>query len=121
MALQFEAGSFTGAHNVLKERMATAPEVRTERWQGVAANNDTFELRNVNFEVPLDGIEDLDHWRADIQPSLPWADDHFAERVGGEPLNPGVQWAKWPYALRADKFRDQGRFNHTYMERLWPM
>lgn len=119
MALNFDCSSFTRAHSIIKEAMASAPEVRTERWQGVAANQDTVELRNVNFEVPLSGF-DLDHYRRDVKPNLPWADNHFAERVGGEPLNPGVQWAKWPYALRADKFRTQQRFNHTYMERLWP-
>lgn len=97
-----------------------APHVKTERWQGVAFNTDTVELRNVAFEVPLFGEENLDVWRAEIRPNLPWADDHFAERVSGEPLNPGVQWRKWPWASRSDAFRDQGRFNHSYMERLWP-
>jgi len=97
--------------------------VRTERWQGKDVTKDpaatTYELRNVVFEVPLNGIEDLDHWRADIKPNLPWADDHFLERVSGEPLNPGVQWAHWPWAGSAAKFKTN-RFNHTYMERLWP-
>jgi hypothetical protein len=121
MAFRFTCSSFVRAHNLLKDEMLRAPEVKTERWQGVPMNTDTFEIRCVDFDVDLRGIEDLQHWRDDIQPNLPWADDHFLERVGGEPLNPGAQWAKWPYALRADKFREQqGRFNHTYMERLWP-
>lgn len=119
MSFDFTCGSFTRARSILREEFSRAPEVRTERWQGVAANNDTFEIRNVNFEVPL-GTAELEHWRTDIQPNLPWADDHFQERVGGEPLNPGVQWRNWPYALRADKFRTAERFNHSYMERLWP-
>lgn len=99
--------------------MKAAPLVKTERWQGVEANTDTYELRNVCFEVPLHDIEVLDHWRLDIKPNLPWADDHFLERVCGEPLNPGVQWANWPYGLSASKFKTT-RFNHNYMERLWP-
>ena len=115
----FSFMSFTETRRVLREEMMKAPPVRTERWQGVVANNDTFEMQNVNFEVPLLGIEDIYHWQDDICPNLPWADDHFLERVGGEPLNPGVQWAKWPWAQSASKFV-QGRFNHTYMERLWP-
>jgi len=96
----------------------SAPPVKTERWQGVAVNTDTFELRNVNFEVPLKTL-DLQHWRDDIGPSTPWADDHFLERIGGEPLNPGVQWAFWPWGNSASKFKSE-RFNHSYMERLWP-
>ena len=87
----------------------SAPPVKTERWQGVAVNTDTFELRNVNFEVPLKTL-DLQHWRDDIGPSTPWADDHFLERIGGEPLNPGVQWAFWPWGNSASKFKSE-RFN----------
>lgn len=94
-------------------------EVRTETWQGVKANTDTLELFDVNFKVDLQGIEDLDHWARNIGPSLPWADDHFLERIGGEPLNPGVQWAKWPWGQSARNFKAE-RFNHSYMERLWP-
>lgn len=120
MAFHFKCGSLTRARSIICEQMLQAPEVRTERWQGVAANNDTFEIRNVDFEVPLSGIEDLQHWRDDAKPNVPWADDHFLERVSGEPLNPGVEWRNWPYALRADKFRTAERFNHSYMERLWP-
>lgn len=101
------------------EEILVAPLVTTERWQGVEANQQTRELLNVDFSFDMDGEEDLDVWREEIQPNLPWADDHFLERVGGEPLNPGVQWAKWPWGQSANKFR-KDIFNHTYMERLWP-
>lgn len=110
----------SAAHFLRGELVTAAAAVKTERWQGVAANTETFELRNASFEVPLGGVEDLDHWRADIKPNLPWADDHFCERVGGEPLNPGEEWRRWPWASRADAFRKNERFNHSYMERLWP-
>jgi len=103
--------------------MMTAPAVRTERWQGIDVSKNpaatTYELFNVNFEVPLNQIEILDHWREDIGPNLPWADDHFLERVGGEPINPGEQYKNWPWAGSGERFRT-GRFNHNYMERLWP-
>ena len=113
--------TFTQLDTLLRELMKTAPPVKTERWQGVVANTDTRELLNVNHEIDLEGIETLDYWRTDCRPNLPWADDHFLERVGGEPLNPGVQWAKWPWGHSANKFRAEGeRFNHTYMQRLWP-
>ena len=112
--------SFDEAFDVLKAAMVDAPQVKTERWQGVAANQDTRELLDVNLQVDLRGVEDLDHWRRDARPNLPWADDHFLERVGGEPLNPVEEWKRWPWGQSASKFRTQGRFNHTYMERLWP-
>lgn len=56
----------------------------------------------------------------EIQPNLPWADDHFEERVCGHPLNPGLQWRNWPWAQSADKFRKDEMFNHTYAERYFP-
>ena len=111
---------FTSARSVLKAMILQSPHVRTEKWQGVAANLDTREAFDVNICVDLHGVEDLDHWRRDVLPNLPWADDHFLERVGGEPLNPGEQWKVWPWGLSANKFRAGERFNHTYMERLWP-
>lgn len=116
-----EFQSFTEARRVLTDMLMTeAPPVKTERWQGVPVNTDTFELYDVNFSVDLHGIDNLEHWALDTKANIPWADDHFAERVGGEPLNPGVQWKNWPWNRSAANFVTQGRFNHNYMERLWP-
>lgn len=100
-----------------------ATKVRTERWQGMDISKRpemvSYELLNYGLSVPLSGIA-LNHYRSDIKPNLPWADNHFEERVCGEPINPGVEWANWPWATSADKFRDKGeRFNHNYMERYW--
>ena len=116
---------FCKATSFLMNLMKVAPAVKTERWQGVDVRNNpaatSYELRNVEIEVPLRGIEDLTHWRKDIAPNLPWADNHFTERVGEEPLNPGVEWMNWPWGKNAAKFRNADEiFNHTYMERLWP-
>lgn len=102
-----------------------AQKVHTMKWQGTAIADRpdmvSYELLHESFKVPLFGNEDLQHWRYDLQPNLPWADDHFEERVCGAPLNPGTQWANWPWAASADKHRTKGEmFNHTYMERLWP-
>jgi len=111
--------SFEKVRLEFRDMLIDAPIVKTERWQGIATNQDTRELLNVDFSVDLQRCEDLDIWRREIQPNLPWADDHFLERVGGEPLNPGEQWKRWPFALSASRFKTE-RFNHTYMERLWP-
>ncbi len=110
---------------VLAMRLGKAPLVEQERWQGKEVQNDpaarVYELQNVVLEVPLEGKEDLGHWQKEIDPSLPWADNHFLERVGGEPLNPGVEWQNWPWGQSASRFRNKEKlFNHTYMERLWP-
>jgi hypothetical protein len=99
--------------------------VKGTRWQGVDVSTKpemaTRELLNTSIQVPLRGIERLEHWWFDTNANLPWADVHFGERVGGEPLNPGESWKSWPWGHSADKFRTQGgQFDHTYMERFWP-
>lgn len=99
--------------------------VKPDQWQSrdVSSKPEAVmrETLHFSFQVPVTG-EDLKALRRDIGPNLPWADDHFEERVGGEPLNPGVQWAKWPWGNSADSFRSLpgGKFSHTYMERIWP-
>jgi hypothetical protein len=100
-------------------------EVHTEKWQGMDISKrpeaKMREILNCDFTVPLLGQMDLDHWRFDISPNLPWADDHFEERVSGNSLNPGETWKQWPWALAADKHRTYSlQFTHTYMERYWP-
>lgn len=100
-------------------------KVHTEKWQGVDISKRpemaSYELMNYTFTHDLQGNGDLQHWRDDIQPNLPWADDHFGERVCGKPINPGVEWANWPWGHSASKFLDEtGMFNHNYMERYWP-
>lgn len=117
--------SFTVAHQMISARFRTyATKIHTKKWQGLTVEHRpdmvTYELLNETFCVDLFGIESLEHWRKDIKPNVPWADDHFEERVCGAPLNPGTQWANWPWASSADKHRENQVFNHTYMERLWP-
>lgn len=79
-------------------------------WQGVDVSNKpemaTHEMGDVFFQFPI-ATTNLDYHRSMIGPHLPWADDHFEkDRVSGEPLNPGLTWKQWPYALKADGFRE---------------
>lgn len=99
--------------------------VKSEKWQGLSTDNKPeLEMREIlfpNFSIPLRGIDDLEHWRNDIKPNLPFADEHFAERVSGVPSNPGEAWRIWPWGNAADKHRTEGeKFTHTYQERFWP-
>ena len=103
--------------------------VHTDKWQGVEIKSKpemaTHELLNHTISAWINS-EDRSMIAHEVQPNLPWVDDHFRERVGGEPLNPGETWKNWPWSLHADKFRlvtqreGQAQFNHTYMERYWP-
>src|SRR4051812_46109753 len=73
--------------------------VHSDHWQGVDIRNKpemaTREVTHLTFKVPMD--QDLDRLRREIQPNLPWADNHFHERVCGYPINPGTTWKSWPY------------------------
>lgn len=98
--------------------------VKPSHWQGMDVSRkpdmETYELFNHSSTIWLPD-ENLEEYRKDIGPDLPWADDHFMERVCGYPLNPGIQWSKWRLGVGADKSRmDDGTFNHNYMERYWP-
>lgn len=111
--------------SIVQEFRSNSELVPAHIWQGVDVSSKpemaTHELEDYIFSFPL-ATEVLEYHRAQIGPNLPWADRHFElDRVSGEPLNPGLTWQEWPYALKADSFRDKkGQFNHSYAERYWP-
>jgi hypothetical protein len=93
--------------------------VKTERWQGIPSPDDMYELlgHSLRFMIP-ETEEELIH---EVRPNLPWAKDHFDERVGGEPLNPPPSHVKWPFAQKNNQqFGGMEKFSHTYPERIWP-
>lgn len=97
--------------------------IHTTKWQGLDISKrpeaEMRELLGWDFRIPLH-TEDLDSYRKDIGPNLPWADHHFDERVGGKNINPGTTWKTWPWARSAAGFTDsKGRFEVNYMERYW--
>lgn len=119
-------GTFKEAINETSNQLRDLSyRLRTEKWQGYDLDDSKpetlmHEILNTDFRVPL-AREDLDYYRSDIEPNLPWADDHFIERVSGKPLNPGETWKDWPWSNKADHSRIfDGQFSHTYMERYWP-
>lgn len=61
-------------------------------------------------------------WQMDAKPDLPWAENHFLERVSGMPLNPPPSHVDWPHAVRGNADHIEGtQFDHTYPERFWPV
>lgn len=108
---------------IKKDMQVHSKVIATARWQGTDISNKpemaTHELRHVLLRADMP-LTELKYYRDTIQPNIPWADDHFEERVCGQPINPGVQWKHWPYAHSAEKFLVDGKFNHNYMERYWP-
>lgn len=120
---------FSTAISAVRGAMKGAGVVRPMRWQGLDVSKrpeaQMHEMQYVCFQVPMVS-EELEHYRLQIEPNLPWADEHFEqERVSGQPINPGETWKKWPYghsaAAHLDWKSDLGdQFNHSYAERYWP-
>jgi len=132
-------------HKLLKKAYG-GEIVDTGHWQGLrdVPHTRTVELQNVTMEMGI--TESPLAWAAFTKPNLPWAEDHFHERVAGEPLNPGEQYKNWPWyrgGVESHKktccenprpgplvkerclgcgqlLKATGQFSHTYMERFWP-
>lgn len=108
------------AHNCMRY---DSELVHPGRWQSIDVSQKkemgTHEVTNffAQCRIPITSA----YLQTDCRPNLPWAEDHFAERVCGQPINPGSSWRSWPYSNKANEFRDShGMFNHNYMERYWP-
>ena len=117
--------TFKSAQKNYANRFKRAPEIHAQKWQGMDVSErpeaNMIELLHEDMRIAI-RTEDLDVWREEIPANYPWADDHFNERVCGFPINPGKQWAKWPWgnSAKAHLDLDGERFNHNYMERYWP-
>lgn len=95
----------------------------TSTWQSQEASKhpemQPLEMENVILTISIP------EWKEDaqalIRPNLPWAEDHFNERIGGKPVNPPPSQAWWPYAQVENAEHKHGNeFSHTYPERMWP-
>lgn len=105
----------------LAEDLLAGDRVDTGHWQALrdVPQTKTLELTNVLIEIPI--APTSGSWASMIRPNLPWAEAHFRERVGGEPLNPGEEYKNWPwYKGNVEEHKPRGAFSHTYMERFWP-
>jgi Thymidylate synthase len=107
----------------MAEDLVVAPMVEVGEWQAQRMTDTDWisrEIQNVVFEIDIpDEIGDLQHI---VKPNLPWAEDHFQERVCGLPLNPPPSSNWWPFKQEdhKDHVDNGGMFSHTYPERFWP-
>lgn len=89
-------------------------------WQSSGAEVPAYEMSNVVIEAecPSYGPEIA----ALAKPDMPWADEHFRERVAGHPVNPPPSYKRWPWHSQkhADDHISGKVFDHTYPERFWP-
>lgn len=114
--------SFPFVIQTLTHLLSVADEVKVGEWQAIRGDipqGDTIELEDVSLEVRIP--ENIEDWQAQVQPNLPWSEEHFLERVSGIPHNPPPSHVRWPYAQanNAQHIQEE-QFSHTYPERFWP-
>lgn len=118
------ASGFENYWHVVADQLTRQLATDTSHWQSQEVLDNpamkAHELLNwaltMNFTMALDSLQTM------VSPNLPWAEDHFLERVSGQPLNPPPSEAWWPFAQQGNashKSQDK-KFSHTYPERMWP-
>jgi hypothetical protein len=117
--------SFPKLRIALMHRLVmNAPYVDATRWQSQSIEGRSEmtpkELAHVSFDMKIP--EQVLELQQCVEPNLPWAEDHFQERVGGEPLNPAPSEAWWPFAVKGNEDHKMlpEVYSHTYPERMWP-
>lgn len=108
---------------LLEELLFEGTEVDVGQWhaQDVSGKPElvSTELSFVGFRFTIP--QEVKALQELIEPNLPWAEDHFLERVSGIPFNPAPSEAWWPFAVAGNSAHKDGEiFSHTYPERYWP-
>lgn len=108
--------------NVLRLVIDHGETLPASTWQSqeVYENQDMSPIEVVGHTMRWPVHIGTDWAQQAFAPNLPWAEDHFLERVGGEPLNPPPSEQWWPFRVRGNEDHKEGEiFSHTYPERIW--
>lgn len=110
--------------NFIMDLKYRGTKVPMNKWQSQVVDERpgmaySIELRHVTFSLHVP--ETMQELQELVKPNLPWAEDHFLERVSGMPFNPPPSEQWWPYAVAGNAEHKEGqKFSHTYPERIWP-
>jgi hypothetical protein len=105
----------------IQDHLLDSDPIVVGEWQSQKTEMPMRELLNLVFSMKLP--ETASELAISTGAHLPWAEDHFLERVGGVPLNPAPSEEWWPFAQKVNrehKSEEGGKFSHTYPERMWP-
>lgn len=94
-----------------------AKVINPKKWQGLDISHKMVECFDnvIRCQIPQSRMFLEEYTGAD----MPWAEDHFQERIAGFPTNPGNTFKDWPY-YQENEYRKDDIFTHTYQERFWP-
>lgn len=122
--MKITGDTFEHTIEFITRQLSMAPVVDVGEWQAIQ-NADmpqarTIEVEDISFRMEIPRSVEL--LQQIVNPNLPWAEDHFQERISGLPLNPPPSHVYWPFAQKnnAEHMSEQ-KFSHTYPERMWPL
>jgi len=102
--------------------------VDNNRWQGIltADSEQTNQMKEylfLYFKSKMPQTQEEAAALLDFRklPMGDWAEEHFLERVSGEPYNPPPSHVRWHNGTSGDykSETEQEVFSHTYPERFW--
>jgi hypothetical protein len=122
--ISYEVGSFQTAMGHLADQLLRSTPVHIGEWQSTDVSKSqlhaTYELADVSLYMNIPGSpEGLRKWTHPFVNKV-WAEEHFLERVGGNPVNPPPSHERWPWARHNGNHQKDDQFSHTYPERMWP-
>lgn len=106
-----------GIIDLRKELCKNGNTVKTLMWQGKKNPPEFIEMLHVNKIMSMG--QNIEEAKKLCSPWLPWADDHFIERIGGIPLNPPPSHKYWLRGTEQYFTEDEQKFSHSYPERFW--
>lgn len=88
---------------------------QSKTWQG--KENPPLFIELLNVTLRADMADSIDEAQYQTGANLPWADQHFDERVSGIPYNPPPSHTNWN--TKTEQYLSGDKFSHTYPERIW--
>jgi len=104
-----------GLYLLRRKLLLEGDVVETERWQGKTDHPEFLEIIHADLVCPME--ETGSDASELLNANQPWASEHFAERVGGEPCNPPPSHIHW--LKDTEKYLMEEAFSHSYPERMW--
>lgn len=120
----FNSGtSYLDILKLLKLRLSQTAPISVGEWHSQRVSHplqNFHELYNVVMDLRVP--ETVELMQKEYEPNLPWADDHFEERISGFPHNPPPSADWWPFAQNknAEHVDYHSQFSHSYPERFYP-
>lgn len=112
------------AYDWLRASLKRAPAIQRGRVHAQdVSTRPEFAVRELhNVVMTYDAPATIEAAQTFSGANLPWAEDHFLERVSGVPHNPAPSEQWWPFRKNNNKQHkhNNGTFSHTYPERFWP-